>query len=139
MKNYILWILAVVCLVACKKIPSKTTTYSHDFEMVKGDPSNTLIYTLENGLKVYLSVNELEPRIQTLIAVKAGSKFDPEETTGLAHYLEHMMFKGTHNMGTKDWSSEKDILDQIAATFEQHKEEKNPKTSQNVPICPKSS
>ncbi|MEJ6694880.1 MAG: insulinase family protein [Chitinophagales bacterium] len=127
MKNYILWILAVVCLVACKKIPSKTTTYSHDFEMVKGDPSNTLIYTLENGLKVYLSVNELEPRIQTLIAVKAGSKFDPEETTGLAHYLEHMMFKGTHNMGTKDWSSEKDILDQIAATFEQHKEEKNPK------------
>ena len=111
MKNYILWILAVVCLVACKKIPSKTTTYSHDFEMVKDDPSNTLIYTLENGLKVYLSVNELEPRIQTLIAVKAGSKFDPEETTGLAHYLEHMMFKGTHNMGTKDWSSEKDILD----------------------------
>ncbi|MDC3209446.1 insulinase family protein [Chitinophagales bacterium] len=126
MKNYILCLVAVACIVACKKIPSRAASYTHDFEMVKGDPSNTLIYTLENGLKVYLSVNELEPRIQTLIAVKAGSKFDPEETTGLAHYLEHMMFKGTHNMGTKDWASEKDILDQIAATFEQRKEAKNP-------------
>lgn len=99
--------------------------YTHKFETVDGDPSQSLIYTLENGLKVYLSVNKLEPRIQTLIAVKAGSKFDPAETTGLAHYLEHMMFKGTHNIGTIDWMKEKEILDKIAATFEKHRLEKD--------------
>ena len=53
------------------------------------------IYTLKNGLKVYLSVNKDAPRIQTYIAVKAGSTYDPADNTGLAHYLEHMMFKGT--------------------------------------------
>ena len=84
------------------------------------------MYTLDNGLKVYLSVNKLSPRIQTLIAVKAGSKFDPAETTGLAHYLEHMMFKGTHKIGTKDWELEKLILEAIATTFEAHRLENDP-------------
>lgn len=94
-------------------------------ESVADDPTNTQIYTLKNGLKVYLSVNKEEPRVQTYIAVKAGSKFDPAETTGLAHYLEHMMFKGTHLIGTKDWEAEKKILDQIAKKFEEHKNEKD--------------
>ena len=58
------------------------------------------IYTLDNGLKVYLSVNNEKPRIQTYIAVRTGSKNDPAETTGLAHYLEHLMFKGTNHFGT---------------------------------------
>lgn len=126
MNKYIFWLAALIFLAACKQTPSAEQQYSHDFETVEGDPSNTLIYTLDNGLKVYLSVNTLEPRIQTLVAVKAGSKFDPEETTGLAHYLEHMMFKGTHVIGTKDWTSEKAILDQIASAFEEHRESTDP-------------
>lgn len=126
MKNKLLILLAVAFIAACTPNNSATKKYKHDFEQVEDDPSNTLIYTLDNGLKVYLSVNEVEPRIQTLIAVKAGSKFDPSETTGLAHYLEHMMFKGTHKIGTKDWESEKVLLDEIAATFEAHKEENDP-------------
>ncbi|NLA24065.1 MAG: insulinase family protein, partial [Bacteroidales bacterium] len=67
----------------------------YSYEYVVNDPVNTRIYTLDNGLKVYMAVNTDEPRIQTYIAVKAGSKNDPRETTGLAHYFEHMMFKGT--------------------------------------------
>ena len=126
MKNKLFILLAIAFLAACTRNNSTTQKYKHDFEQLKDDPSNTLIYTLDNGLKVYLSVNEVEPRIQTLIAVKAGSKFDPSETTGLAHYLEHMMFKGTHNIGTKDWEAEKVLLDEIAATFEAHKEENDP-------------
>lgn len=55
----------------------------------------TRIYTLPNGLKIYLSVNKEQPRIQTYIAVRTGSRNDPAETTGLAHYLEHLMFKGS--------------------------------------------
>jgi len=129
MKKHLLLISCLIFLLACQQnTTTPTNKYKHQFETVEKDPSNTLKYTLSNGLEVFLSVNELEPRVQTLIAVKAGSKFDPAETTGLAHYLEHMMFKGTHNFGTKDWESEKVILDQIAATFEAHKNE----TDENI-------
>lgn len=79
---------------------------------------NVRIYTLDNGLKVYLSVNKEQPRIQTMIAVRVGSKNDPAETTGLAHYFEHLMFKGTEKFGTSNYEAEKPILDQIEAMFE---------------------
>src|ERR1043165_784454 len=95
------------------------------YESVPNDPFNARIYTLGNGMKVYISVNKDAPRIQTLLAVKAGSKFDPAQTTGLAHYLEHMMFKGTEQMGTKDWAKEKVLLDSVQAYFEYHKNEKD--------------
>lgn len=95
------------------------------YDTVPNDPFNTRIYTLENGLKVFLSVNKDAPRIQTFIAVKAGSKFDPPQTTGLAHYLEHMVFKGTNNFGSKDWAKEKPLLDSISLYFEYHKAEKD--------------
>ena len=74
----------------------------YKYETVDGDMSQTRIYTLDNGLKVYLSVNKEEPRIQTFIAVRTGSKNDPAETTGLAHYLEHLMFKGTTHFGASN-------------------------------------
>lgn len=96
-----------------------------NIETFPEDPCNTQIFTLKNGLKVYLSVNKDAPRIQTLIAVKAGSKFDPPQTTGLAHYLEHMMFKGTHEIGTQNWDKERILLDSISANFEYHKNERD--------------
>lgn len=95
------------------------------YETVPNDPFHARIYTLPNGLKVYISVNKDAPRIQTLLAVKAGSKFDPAQTTGLAHYLEHMMFKGTHEFGTENWAKESVLLDSISAYFEYHKNEKD--------------
>ena len=67
------------------------------YETVAGDPLETKIYTLDNGLKVYMTVNKETPRIQADIAVKVGGKNDPAQTTGLAHYFEHLMFKGTPN------------------------------------------
>lgn len=100
-------------------------TGEHPYQAAPNDPYNTRIYTLKNGMKVYMSVNKDAPRIQTLLAVKAGSKFDPPQTTGLAHYLEHMMFKGTEQLGTKDWDKEKVLLDSIQAYFEYHKNEKD--------------
>ncbi|MGB1247787.1 MAG: M16 family metallopeptidase [Chitinophagales bacterium] len=124
MKKLLFPFLAMlVLLIACDSNTEENTVveYGHDFVTVENDPTGTLQYTLENGLTVYLSVNELEPRIQTLIAVRAGSKYDPAETTGLAHYLEHMVFKGTHEIGTKDWESEKVLLDMIAETYEAHR------------------
>ncbi len=81
---------------------------SYQYETISGDPFAARIYTLDNGLKVYFSVqNEEPPRIQTFVAVRVGSKNDPAETTGLAHYFEHMMFKGTPNYGTTDWEKKR--------------------------------
>lgn len=90
----------------------------YKYQTVKGDLMNTRIYTLDNGLTVYLSVNNEKPRIQTYIAVRTGSRNDPPETTGLAHYLEHIMFKGTRSFGTIDAAKEAVLLDSIQNRFE---------------------
>ncbi len=91
------------------------------YEKVAGDPMNSKIYTLDNGLKVYMTVNKEEPRIQTYIAVRVGGKNDPKETTGLAHYFEHLMFKGSEQFGTQDYAAEKPYLDQIEQLYEQYR------------------
>lgn len=91
------------------------------YETVKNDPLKTRIYTLDNGMKVYMTVNKEMPRIQTYIAVRVGAKNDPSATTGLAHYFEHLMFKGTEQFGTQDYAKEKPLLDQIEAKFEYYR------------------
>jgi len=91
------------------------------YETVEGDPLNARIYTLDNGLQVFMTVFKGEPRIQTYIPVKVGSKDDPSETTGLAHYFEHMMFKGTPAFGTTDWAKEKVLIAEIEELFEQYR------------------
>ena len=106
--------LAVMLVVASTSFAQKKYTY-RTFE---NDPLNVREYTLDNGLKVFLSVYKDAPRIQTYIAVRAGSKNDPKETTGLAHYLEHMLFKGSHQLGTTDWEKEQKYLQQIENLYE---------------------
>ncbi|MCW5898473.1 MAG: insulinase family protein [Flavobacteriales bacterium] len=91
------------------------------YTSVPGDPIGVRIYKLDNGLTVYLSRNEDAPRIQTNIAVRAGSKHDPADATGLAHYLEHMLFKGTSRYGTSDWEQERVLLDRISELYEQRR------------------
>ena len=98
----------------------------YKYETVKGDPLKTKIYTLDNGLKVYMTVNKETPRLQTYIAVRVGSKDDPHETTGLSHYLEHLMFKGTESFGTSDYEAEKPMLDQIRGLFEVYRTKTDP-------------
>ncbi len=90
----------------------------YHYTTVPNDPLKARIYTLDNGLKVYMTVNKEQPRIQTYIAVRVGGKNDPAETTGLAHYFEHLMFKGTEKFGTQNYKAEKPLLDQIEQEFE---------------------
>ncbi len=94
-----------------------------EYTSFQNDPLNARIYTLDNGLKVFLSVYDEEPRIQTYVAVRVGSKNDPAETTGLAHYFEHLMFKGTSSFGTLDYDREKVLLDEITDLFELYRVE----------------
>ena len=120
MRKIILAALAALTLV------SLASCHKYKYETVKGDPLKTKIYTLDNGLKVYMSVNKEIPRLQTYIAVKVGSKNDPHETTGLSHYLEHLMFKGSENFGTSDYEAEKPLLDSIRALFEVYRTKTDP-------------
>ena len=99
---------------------------------VPNDPLKTRIYTLGNGMKVYLSVNKDEPRIQTNIAVRAGSKFDPSDATGLAHYLEHMLFKGNSDIATVNWEEEKKVLKQISDLYEKNRNTKDENAKRKI-------
>lgn len=115
-----LFLFAVVCMVSCAYCLADT------YESVDGDPMKARIYTLSNGLKVYLSVNKDEPRIQTYIPVRVGGKNDPAETTGLSHYLEHLMFKGTQKFGTQNYKAEKPCLDKIESLYEVYRKTTDP-------------
>jgi len=116
---------AVLCIGSLTAVsqPSKfewkqATSGGYTYKYVTNDPSKARFYTLKNGLTVILSPTNKDPRIQSYVAIKAGSKTDPASNTGLAHYLEHMMFKGTNKYGTLDWAKEKPELDKINALYE---------------------
>lgn len=97
----------------------------YNYKYVTNDPTQARFYTLKNGLTVILSPTKKDPRIQAYVAIKAGSKTDPATNTGLAHYLEHMLFKGTDKYGSLDWSKEKPELDKIDALYEQYNQTKD--------------
>jgi len=80
---------------------------------------------LENGLTVYLSPNKEEPRFYAEIITRAGSKHDPATNTGLAHYLEHLLFKGTSSFGTVNFEKENALLDEITELYEKRSAETN--------------
>ena len=117
--TYIL-IIAIVAVIGYN-VNEEMSKIENNYESFANDPLNTRIYTLDNGLKVYLSVYKDAPRVQTYIAVRAGSKNDPADATGLAHYLEHMLFKGTDKYGSLDFEKEKVLIDQIEALYEEYR------------------
>ncbi|MBL0356290.1 MAG: insulinase family protein [Chitinophagaceae bacterium] len=96
------------------------TSGGYTYQYVSNDPIKARFYTLKNGLTVILSATNKDPRIQCYVATKAGSKTDPADHTGLAHYLEHMLFKGTDKYGSLNWEKEKPELDKINALYEQY-------------------
>jgi predicted Zn-dependent peptidase len=108
--------LALVLLVA----GSADAAYKLVGKPAKDDPMAVHHYRLDNGLDVFLTHSDEEPRFHAEIAVRAGSKHDPAEATGMAHYLEHMLFKGTDELGTLDYAAEKVHLDSIEALYELH-------------------
>lgn len=109
-----------------------TDKNNYEYITITHDENKVRIYTLKNGLKVFLAQNFDAPRIQTYIPVRTGSNNDPADNTGLAHYLEHMMFKGTSKIGTQNWEKEKELLDQISALYEEHKAEQDPEKKKEI-------
>lgn len=130
MKFFRVYCFAILCLALsvsnaqkpnqtkAKPIGDASVKPRLNYETAQNDPYKARIYTLSNGMKVYMSVYKDAPRIQTLIAVKAGSKNDPADATGLAHYLEHMVFKGSDKFGTKDFVKENEQIKKIENLYE---------------------
>jgi predicted Zn-dependent peptidase len=91
------------------------------------DPMGVVIRRLPNGLTVYMSPNKGVPRVTAWITVRAGSKNDPADSTGIAHYLEHMLFKGTTRLGTLDAAQEAPHLQRIQDLYESRAKTKDAK------------
>jgi predicted Zn-dependent peptidase len=128
LKFFIIGLLFFVAQNVAAQTPNawkQVTAAGYTYKYVSGDPTNSRFYTLKNGLTVILSPTKKQPRIQTYIAVKAGSKTDPADHTGLAHYLEHMLFKGTDKFASLNWAKEKPLLDKVDALYEQYNNTKD--------------
>ena len=123
MKNLTKSLLLLLVMFAATSLSALAGKY--EYQTVPGDKMNALLYTLPNGLKVYMSVNKQSPRIQANIAVRVGGKNDPAETTGLAHYFEHLMFKGTQQFGTTNYAAEEPMLNEIEQLFETYRKTKD--------------
>lgn len=112
------------CYIALALSPLSAFHASAQSQLVHDDDLlNAKVYQLENGLTVYLTENNLSPRFYAEIAVRCGSYHDPADATGLAHYLEHLMFKGSKKIGTTNFEEESKVLSKITELFEQHKAE----------------
>jgi predicted Zn-dependent peptidase len=115
--------LLFVCVLAAAAADSNENA-GKGFESMGGpypdDPRHVHHYRLDNGLEVFLSACVDEPRFYAEIAVRAGSKNDPPDATGLAHYMEHLLFKGSEKLGTLDYEKEKPHLERVSELYEQH-------------------
>lgn len=132
-RKLILFIAVFAIVVNSSYTQVKTITEGkYTYQVVENDPTQTRMYKLDNGLTVYLTVYKNAPRIQTYIPVKTGSKMDPADATGLAHYLEHMLFKGTDKYGSLDFSKEKIYVDEIISLYEKHRNTKDEKKRKQI-------
>jgi predicted Zn-dependent peptidase len=84
-----------------------------------GDAMGVTVHRLDNGLTVYISTDRQQPRLDAWIAVRTGSRNDPADSTGLAHYLEHMLFKGTDDYGTLNLTAEREHIEAIEQLYAQ--------------------
>lgn len=120
MKKLLLLFVCVVLtssLMAQQRLEvSKKNIAKQKFERVVQGDIKTI--TLNNGMKAVLCEDHSKPQIWGAVCVHAGGKNDPSDNTGMAHYLEHLMFKGTDQIGTLDWKSEKESLDQISVLYD---------------------
>ena len=116
------------------KLETKTATdkNGYHYKYVTNDPYNAREYTLKNGMKVYLSRIPVQPRISFKLAVRAGLADSPPEATGLAHYLEHMLFKGNARIGALDHAKEKVLLNKIEQLFEKRRKTSDPKEKERI-------
>jgi len=109
MKQFKILLLSFLLTLPFSGISTEVEKISHGVKQI----------TLENGLTVILDENHALPEVFGLVVVKAGGKNDPANATGMAHYQEHMLFKGTTTLGTISWEKEKPHIDKIFALYDE--------------------
>lgn len=131
-KSIRIFVLSFLLFISTQLVDAQTLMRSYGIEKsddwvckVYDGPMKVRYYILKNGLTVIFSKNPSTPKIATRIAIKAGSKNDPASNTGLAHYLEHMLFKGTDQYGTMDYAKEQVYLKQIESLYEKYNSTKD--------------
>ncbi|MDL2296997.1 insulinase family protein [Bacteroidales bacterium OttesenSCG-928-B11] len=91
-------------------------------------------FQLANGMTVMVCEDHSAPEIYGGVIVHVGSKNDPPDATGMAHYFEHIMFKGTDRIGTVDWELEKPYLDSISMMYDKLHETTNETERKNIQL-----
>ncbi|MFB2880152.1 M16 family metallopeptidase [Floridanema aerugineum] len=76
-------------------------------------------FKLDNGMKFIVLERNQAPVVSFLTYADVGGANEPEGKTGVAHFLEHLAFKGTTRIGTKDYQAEKPILDKLDSLWQQ--------------------
>lgn len=124
----------VAAILFATNMETRTATdpNGYSYRYVTNDPFNGREYTLKNGLKVYLSRIPVKPRISFKLGIRGGFADSPANATGLAHYLEHMLFKGTSRIGALDYEKEKVLLDKIEQLFEKKRKTSDPKEKEKI-------
>ncbi len=111
MRLYKLFVLSIILLVFTGNVyGTADTTYDLNID-VKG-------FQLENGMQVLVVERPATPQVAVRLAIRAGSALEQAGKTGIAHLLEHMMFKGTKNFGTLDYKKDQQLQDQIEAAYQ---------------------
>src|SRR5450432_2911604 len=82
-------------------------------------------FTLANGLHFIIFERHEAPVVSFNSYVNAGSVDDPSGETGIAHMFEHMAFKGTETIGTKDYPAEKKAIDEVERSYDNYDAERN--------------
>lgn len=119
-------LLLLFALLPCTAFPQIQV------QTFENDPIGVKQYVLKNGLHVYLTEKHDVPRVFGAVVVKTGGKNDPHDNTGMAHYLEHMLFKGTTELGTSNYEKEKIHLDEISRLYDQLATTKNEAERKNI-------
>ncbi len=128
-KGLPLCLILIIATFSCNNAPNST---KYDYETFENVPYDLKVHTLKNGLKIYLVPNQDEPTIEAFVSVGTGSKRDPNHLTGLAHYLEHLLFNGTDSIGAFDFEREKPLLDEISKKFEEHRLAQDPEQKKAI-------
>lgn len=101
--------------------PPVEPAQSFERRTFEGDPIGVQQIVLDNGLTVLLSENHERPEVFVAVAVRTGGKNDPADNTGMAHYLEHLLFKGTQTLGTSNWAAEAPLQAKLVELYERLK------------------
>jgi predicted Zn-dependent peptidase len=104
--------------------PAAVDAATPEVVTIEGDPLGVRSVVLDNGLTVLLSENHDRPEVFGAVVVRTGAKNDPPDDTGMAHYLEHMLFKGTTQLGTTDWEAERPLQQRLERLYDELREAK---------------